>query len=103
MDNTALFLGTVGSVSLYRLADGTAEILWTSEIYGYGRYYVDTAPSANKLRHSVVGGSVRLDWTTGVLQSADGVQGPYGDVPNACPGYIYSGPATKFFRLLVQQ
>lgn len=101
-DNTALFLGTVGSVSLNRLADGTAEILWTSEIYGYGRYYIDTTPGV-KLGHSLVGRSLRLDWTSGRLQSADLVQGPYSDVPDACPGYIYPGPAAKFFRLLVQE
>jgi hypothetical protein len=102
MDNTALFLGTVGSVSLNRLADGTAEILWTSEIYGYGRYFIDTTPSANKLRFSLVGANLRLDWTAGVLQSADVVGGPYTDVPDACPGFTYSGPTTKFFRLIVQ-
>jgi len=39
-DNTALFIGCLGSVSMYPMDDGTAEILWTSEIYGYGRYIV---------------------------------------------------------------
>lgn len=37
-----LFIGCLGSVSLYPLPDGTAEVLWTSEIYGYGRYIVGT-------------------------------------------------------------
>ncbi len=39
-DNSPLFIGCFGSVSIYPLADGTAEVLWTSEIYGYGRYIV---------------------------------------------------------------
>lgn len=41
-DKTALFIGCLGSVSLYPLQDGTAEVLWSSEIYGYGRYLVGT-------------------------------------------------------------
>ena len=35
-------MSAVGSVSLYPLPDGTAEVLWTSEVYGYGRYIVGT-------------------------------------------------------------
>lgn len=41
-DNSSLFIGCLGSVSMYPLADGTAEVLWTSEIFGYGRYIVGT-------------------------------------------------------------
>ncbi|MBP9900270.1 MAG: hypothetical protein KBH45_02335, partial [Verrucomicrobia bacterium] len=41
-DSSMLFIGAVGSVSLYPLADGTAEVLWSSEVFGYGRYIVGT-------------------------------------------------------------
>lgn len=41
-DSSMLFMGAVGSVSLYPLADGTAEVLWSSEVFGYGRYIVGT-------------------------------------------------------------
>ncbi len=39
-DASPLFMSCFGSVSLYPLADGTAEVLWTSEVYGYGRYII---------------------------------------------------------------
>ena len=37
-----LWMGCFGSVSLYPLSDGTAEVLWSSELFGYGRYIVGT-------------------------------------------------------------
>lgn len=39
-DQSSLFIGCLGSVSIYPLPDGTAEVLWTSEVFGYGRYIV---------------------------------------------------------------
>ena len=96
-------------VEMYPVLNSTAktvgaEIVWCSATYGYGRYYIDTAPSANKLRASLVGGNVRLDWTgAGILQSASAVEGPYNSIPEAFQGYSYSGASPQFFRLLVQQ
>jgi len=98
-----------GGVEMYPVLNSTpetvgAEILWWSATYGYGRYYIDTAPPANKLRASLVGGKVRLDWTgAGILQSASAAEGPYNSIPQAFQGYTYSGASPQFFRLLVQQ
>ena len=98
-----------GGVEMYPVLNNTAEtvgveIVWWSATYGYGRYYIDTAPSANKLRASLVGGRVRLDWTgAGILQRASAAEGPYNSIPEAFQGYNYSGASPQFFRLLVQQ
>jgi hypothetical protein len=98
-----------GGVEMYPVLNSTAEtvgaeILWWSATYGYGRYYIDTTPPANKLRASLVGGKVRLDWTgAGTLQSASAAEGPYNSIPEAFQGYTYSGASPQFFRLLVQQ
>lgn len=81
-----------------------AEVLWWSATYGYGRYYIDTAPPAISLRVRLAGGKVRLDWTgAGMLQSASAVEGPYNNIPEAFQGYTYSGASPQYFRLLVQQ
>ena len=98
-----------GGVEMYPIANSAAEtvgaeILWWSSTYGYGRYYIDTAPPANKLRASLAGGKVRLDWTgAGILQNASAVEGPYSNIPEAFQGYTYSGASPQYFRLLVQQ
>ncbi len=39
-DKASLFQGTIGFVSLNRLASGEVEVLWSGTIYGYGRYLV---------------------------------------------------------------
>jgi hypothetical protein len=39
-DKTSLFQGTIGFVSLNKLASGEVEVLWSGTIYGYGRYLV---------------------------------------------------------------
>ena len=41
-DGSMLWMGCLGSVSMSPLADGTAEVLWTSEVFGYARYIVGT-------------------------------------------------------------
>ena len=98
-----------GGIEMYPVRNSTsetvgAEILWLSATYGYGRYYIDTAPPANKLRASFVGGKVRLDWTgAGILQSASDAEGPYNSIPGAFQGYTYAGAGPQYFRLLVQQ
>ena len=40
LDQTSLFQGTIGFVTMDKLADGTVEVLWSGTIYGYGRYLV---------------------------------------------------------------
>ena len=98
-----------GGVEMYPVLNSTsetvgAEILWWSATYGYGRYYIDTPPPANKLRASLAGGNVRLDWTgAGILQNASAVEGPYNSISEAFQGYTYSGASPQYFRLLVQQ
>jgi hypothetical protein len=48
------------------------------------------------------GGSMILNWTTGTLQSADQVQGPYTDVVGATSPYTVSfTESQKFFRVRV--
>lgn len=97
-----------GGVEMYAVRSGTgdtvgAEVLWWSATYGYGRYYIDTAPQANHLRTTRVPTGMKLEWTGGgVLQSATSVEGPYTDEIGLCSGYAYTGPATKFFRLRLQ-
>lgn len=39
-DQASLFQGTIGFVSLNKLATGEVEVLWSGTIYGYGRYLV---------------------------------------------------------------
>ena len=39
-DSSMLWMGCFGSVSMYPLEDGTAEVLWSSELFGYARYVV---------------------------------------------------------------
>jgi hypothetical protein len=98
-----------GGVEMYPVLNNTAEtvgaeIVWWSTTYGYGRYYIDTAPPANKLRATLVDGKVRLDWTgAGILQNASVVAGPYNSIPQAFQSYTYSGASPQFFRLVVQQ
>ncbi|MEI2726496.1 MAG: hypothetical protein V9H26_24165 [Verrucomicrobiota bacterium] len=97
-----------GGVELYPVLNAASEvagveILWWSATYGFGRYYVDTPPAASHLLGTQVGGGIKLEWKgAGVLQSASNVQGPYADEIAVSSGYVYSGPATKFFRLRVQ-
>lgn len=99
-DQSALFLACVGSVSLYPLAGGGAEILWTSEVYGYGRYTVGAPTSGPTLSGTKVSNGIRLEWDgTGVLQSAAAVGGPYAEIAGSSSGYIYTGPAPQFFRV----
>jgi hypothetical protein len=75
-------------------------VLWTSEIYGYGRYTVSTSPPGLTLAGTMVSNGIRLDWEgPGLLESAPEAGGPYAEVATAAPGYIYSGPAPRFFRL----
>ena len=94
-----------GGVELYPVLNGSGdvagvEILWWSATYGLGRYYVDTAPTANHLRGTKAANGLKLEWNgAGVLQSASSATGPYADEIAASSGYIYSGAATKFFRL----
>ena len=98
-----------GGVEMYPVLNNSAEtvgaeIVWWSTTYGYGRYYIDTAPPANKLRATLVDGKVRLDWSgAGILQTASAVAGPYNSIPQAFQGYTYSGASPQFFRLVVQQ
>jgi len=97
-----------GGVELYPVLNAASEIagvevLWWSATYGFGRYYIDTPPAASQLRGNKVANGLQLEWNgAGVLQSADSVSGPYVDEIAACSGYVYSGPATKFFRLRLQ-
>jgi hypothetical protein len=39
-DEAALFQGTIGYVTIDTLPNGSTEILWSSPVYGYGRYLV---------------------------------------------------------------
>lgn len=39
-DQASLFQGTIGFVTLNKLANGDVEVLWSGTIYGYGRYLV---------------------------------------------------------------
>ena len=39
-DQAALFQATIGYVTVNTLANGTTEILWSSPVYGYGRYVI---------------------------------------------------------------
>lgn len=97
-----------GGVELYPVLNAASEvagveILWWSATYGFGRYYVDTAPTASHLRGTKAGNGIKLEWNgAGVLQSASIVTGPYSDEIGVSSGYTYSGPAAKFFRLRVQ-
>ena len=94
-----------GGVELYPVRNAASEvagveILWWSATYGFGRYYVDTAPSASHLRGTKVANGLKLEWNgTGMLQTASVVTGPYTDEIGAASGYIYNGTTTKFFRL----
>jgi hypothetical protein len=97
-----------GGVEMYPVTNTNgetvgADILWWSATYGFGRYYIDTPPNAAHLRGTRVPTGLRLDWTGGgVLQSASDVTGPYTDEVAALPGFVYTGPGTKFFRLRLQ-
>jgi hypothetical protein len=97
-----------GGVELYPVLNAASqvagvEILWWSTTYGFGRYYIDTAPAASMLRGTGVGNGVKLQWNgAGVLQSCSTVNGTYTDEIGARSGYVYPGPATKFFRLRLQ-
>jgi hypothetical protein len=94
-----------GGVELYPVLNSVGEtagveILWWSATYGMGRYYVDTAPPALRLRGSKTAEGLRFDWNgAGVLQSAVTVEGPYTDVIAATTGYTYAGQEPRFFRL----
>ena len=97
-----------GGVELYPVLNSASEvagveILWWSATYGFGRYYVDTAPAASHLRGTRSDSGIKLEWNgAGVLQSASSVDGPYADEVGVLSGHIYSGATTKFFRLRVQ-
>jgi len=97
-----------GGVELYPVLNASSEVagvevLWWSATYGIGRYYIDTPPAATYLRGALVANGLKLEWNgAGILQSASDVAGPYTDIIAACSGYVYSGPATKFFRLRTQ-
>jgi hypothetical protein len=94
-----------GGVELYPVLNPVSEVagievLWWSATYGYGRYYIDTAPAASQLRGTRISHGLKLEWNgAGVLQSATNVQGPFVDEIAACSGYIHSGTEKKFFRL----
>lgn len=97
-----------GGVEMYPVLNAAAEVagvevLWWSATYGFGRYYIDTPPAATQLRGTKVSNGLKLEWNgAGVLQTASNVEGPYADEIGVCSGYIYSGSATKFFRLRLQ-
>jgi hypothetical protein len=56
-----------------------------------GRYNFDTAPGGTRLE---------LTWPIGVLQSAEAIDGPWADVPNATSPYSVIGPTgSRYFRL----
>jgi hypothetical protein len=64
-DQTALFQGTIGYVTVSAPTNGTAEILWSSPIYGYGRYTL-TIGTPVPVRIQTIdtsGGMVTLTWS----------------------------------------
>ncbi len=100
-----------GGVELYPVLNSASEvagveILWWSATYGYGRYYIDTAPlpASSGLRASIVNGKLQLDWNgIAAVQAASAVEGPYETISGACSGpYTYNGAAPKYFRLRLQ-
>lgn len=55
--------------------------------------FVDITPSI-----TTVGSQVRITWQSGVLQSADTVNGTYTDVPGATSPYTITPTGNKFYR-----
>ena len=59
-----------------------------------------SAPADDQLFLTASGSEIRLQWDTGVLQSASDVHGPWATVPNATSPYaVPVGGLQKFFRL----
>jgi hypothetical protein len=82
---TSQFHGTLGSVTvgvLPGMAPGTAEVLWYSGIYGYGRYLLGPGSEPPALGIARKGAQVEITFE-GTLQSASDVSGAYADVPGA--------------------
>jgi hypothetical protein len=63
---------------------------------------IPTAPHPTLTIQSLGGGQVRITWgTTGTLQAANSVGGPYQDVLSAVSPYTTTATGTKYYRLRV--
>lgn len=64
---------------------------------------ISFVPPAVTLQLQRVGGQLMLTWTSGTLQSAPAVTGPYTDVPGASSPYMLApSNGQQFFRIKVQ-
>jgi hypothetical protein len=66
-------------------------------------YYAAVKGSGLKLHILDNAGQVTMTWANGILQSADQINGPFSNVPNAVSPYTNSLPdSAKFFRLQIR-
>jgi hypothetical protein len=106
IDNFFTFLGSMDEA---RIEDGTRSTNWIWASYmtvgatTNFESYSSVSSSVVTLNYSVSGQTMLLNWSSGTLQSADDVSGPYSDVTNAASPYPVSltGPR-KFYRVRVQ-
>lgn len=67
LDQAALFQGTIGYVTIYTPTNGPVEVLWSSPIYGYGRYLISDNVKRFTLDKSINKVWEVLDGPTNVL------------------------------------
>jgi hypothetical protein len=88
------FLGSIDEVAVFTKSLTFAQM---QQLYSVG---LNGAPVTLNIQPS--GGNVVLTWSTGTLQSASDVNGPYADVSSATSPYTVSATGTQqFFRVRV--
>ena len=104
-DDFAVFGSALSAANVKALATGGAptSLGAAANLLAYWDFNDDlssgTAPTITSVSR-VTGGSVKIEWAAGTLQSADSVAGPWSDVAGATSPYqTAASSAQKFWRL----
>jgi hypothetical protein len=103
--NTSVLFGGLDELALWDRALTASEV---TALFNAGQggkeitSIVETPPAGGgTLTATVSGGSITVKWSSGTLQSATALTGPWADVPGATGGTFsepVSGAAAKFYR-----
>lgn len=98
-DNTNHLNGDLAELVIFNAALSTNDIAALERYFG-AKYALPIGLPPTLTIQPQGNGVVRLEWSSGVLQSADQVTGPYVDVPNATSPYVIpTSHAAQFYLL----
>lgn len=95
---------TIDDIGIWRrvLTDYDAQAIYV--VGQRGLSFDTTAPPEVTLRVKKVGSDIVIEWSTGTLEYADNVQGPWSSVPDAIAPSVTVAPSStaRFYRVKVQ-